>query len=411
MQSPVAPYREPALRSPSANPEDALLNELAALIQWKGFETFVHAPLIEPSSIFFPDPWEPSLRGARALALRLMTYATLKELDALVQTNESFADEFRHTESALYFTGIEGATCTFGANAGRLGDVDKIVGSLCHEVAHAWREHHGIVEAPGQVEEESTDVTTIYVGFGILTLNNTYRSRSSVGPRGALVATRWSVAEGGYLTPERMAFLLAAQVVARGCEKHEIRRIADLLEANQSALFRKACDELSNDVAGLRLRLGIPPRETWPEAPSFVVHPLREDARFAPDNDLEATRAQNAQTFRVSEARFAGYSTLAAGSFAILAHVALGLPDVGVVVVAFLGAVLGAILAHLRRFDVCANSDCEALIPPRATHCPGCDGKVMGRIAHASDRLAALEAFDDEEDEPTARRAHSLNRK
>ena len=225
----MAPYREPAHGAPPASPKDALLDELAGLIQRKGFETFVHAPLIEPNSFFFPDPWEASLRGARALTLRVMTYAALQELDALVQTDDGRADDFRHADSAIYFTGIEGATCNFGANVDRLGEVDEIVGAMCHEVAHAWREHHGIVEARGQLEEESTDVTTIYLGFGVLTLNNTYRSRSSVGPQGALVSTRWSVAEGGYLTPEQMAFLLAAQVVARGYDKGEIRSIADLL--------------------------------------------------------------------------------------------------------------------------------------------------------------------------------------
>ena len=57
-----------------------LLDQLGELIGRCGSDRFVAGPLFEPAPRFFPDPWEPSLRGLRVLTLRLMTYAGLGHL-------------------------------------------------------------------------------------------------------------------------------------------------------------------------------------------------------------------------------------------------------------------------------------------------------------------------------------------
>jgi hypothetical protein len=54
---------------PEEHERQAVLAGLEKLIEARGFETFVGAPLIEPDARFFPDPWEPSERGVRALGL------------------------------------------------------------------------------------------------------------------------------------------------------------------------------------------------------------------------------------------------------------------------------------------------------------------------------------------------------
>ena len=55
---------------PGDHERRALLDGLAALIASQGFKTFVAAPIVGPHPRFFPEPWEPSVRGVRALALR-----------------------------------------------------------------------------------------------------------------------------------------------------------------------------------------------------------------------------------------------------------------------------------------------------------------------------------------------------
>src|ERR1700677_16245 len=112
----------------------AILNGLAELIAGGSFERFVASPLVEPHKRFFPDPWEASARGVRALALRLLHYAGIDELDVRVEV-----EDVRGTASVWFF-GIEAGICTFGADPAALQDGDKVVGILCREVAAAFRE-------------------------------------------------------------------------------------------------------------------------------------------------------------------------------------------------------------------------------------------------------------------------------
>jgi hypothetical protein len=57
---------------------------------------------------------------------------------------------------------------------------------------------------------------------------------------GSMVRHSWSHTSLGYLPPESMAFLLAAQAVVRRATWTERRRLASLLEPNQAASFRIA---------------------------------------------------------------------------------------------------------------------------------------------------------------------------
>jgi hypothetical protein len=68
-----------------------------------------------------------------------------------------------------------------------------------HEVAHAYRSHHRLQVDDRDREELLTDLTTIYLGFGILSVNNSYRFRKSGSLEGSLAYTRWSTSSSGYL--------------------------------------------------------------------------------------------------------------------------------------------------------------------------------------------------------------------
>jgi hypothetical protein len=246
----------------------SLLEELRTLVKERGAETFLAAPLREPTPRDFPDSFEPTVRGVETLLRRILGYAGIGEYDVVLETF-SRTEEIRelddrgekkawgHDGAAAWFAGISEGRVHFGvAEENMGGDPTTLVATLCHEVAHAWRHHHGLAEVDRDAEELLTDLSTVYLGFGVLTTNGAYVYRQGGEYTGTVAISRWSHSRAGYLSPESMSFLLAVQVKARGIGWWGRRRIAGRLEANQSAHFRWALGTLgsSRDV---REALGI----------------------------------------------------------------------------------------------------------------------------------------------------------
>src|SRR5687768_4896596 len=104
--------------------------------------------------------------------------------------------------------GIEDGVCRFGVSDATLSDAEMLIGTLGHEAAHAYREHHGLVVVSRDVEEQLTDLTTIYLGFGFFTLQSSFQFKTghydTSGQR--LLYERKML---GYLRPGHLAFLLA----------------------------------------------------------------------------------------------------------------------------------------------------------------------------------------------------------
>lgn len=253
---------------PEPEQQEWLLDQLAALIAKAGTERFLEAPLIEQRDRFFPDLWEPNEEGVRRMAKRVLIHAGLEELDASVEIQD--AQEHRsemvagvgsmgsrtHSEgAAAWFMGIRRGVCLFGADSSQLENPGHLVGVMAHEVAHAWREHEKLTTR-GDEEELLTDLTTVYLGFGILTVNGAYSFRKSGEQEGIMTRTQWSHQRAGYLGPIAMSFLLAAQARARKLGWLARRHIAGELETNQRAYFKAACSALDEKAVASRLRLG-----------------------------------------------------------------------------------------------------------------------------------------------------------
>src|SRR5262249_47131793 len=150
------------------------------LLHAKGFAPFVSAPLLEPRVEHFPDPWRPDGLGVERLARRLLGYAGLADLGVEVELFESdvardklgsFEGSWAHLAMAAWLAGIQDGRCLFGADARKLATPDVLVGVMAHEVAHAFRHRHELALANRDVEERLTDLTTVYLGFGVLTTN------------------------------------------------------------------------------------------------------------------------------------------------------------------------------------------------------------------------------------------------
>lgn len=188
---------------PDAPDREWLIAELALLVERYGPEPLIARPLIEPTPAYFPDRWTPDRAGVARLIGRLLRYADLGELrveldlDAAPPAHVELAGAIvsaRHSGAPAWFSGIdERGVARFGCLDAHLGEPEVLVAHLCHEVAHAWREHHRAGVADRDEEELLTDLTTVYLGFGVFTVNASFRFRTA----SAGTASSWSTHRSG----------------------------------------------------------------------------------------------------------------------------------------------------------------------------------------------------------------------
>ena len=346
---------------PSPSAQRWLLKRLGELIQARGYERFLESPLREPSAQDFPDRWTPDVDGVRAMLQRLLLYAGLgmHQVDlqttgtvnpvALVQESGGAA-----LQTAAWFAGSDGQRLRFGCNLASLQDPEQLAGILAHEVSHAYRHHHGLDDMASEAEEESlTDLTTVFLGFGILTTNIAGMAQGTLSERRS-VGTR----DKGYLSALEMAFLLAAQVVARGADR---RPIAEKLRSSPRRYFLAACAQLQARKRLLLELLGVPIEVTSASRlfnAGKMVFPVRSRAR---------------------QAVLAGAAVLGAGVWG--AAQVLPLP-VLVLLTAAGALALGVGWWRLPRYR-CSHPSCQCPLRLEDLVCGNCGGQVAG----AFDRL------------------------
>ncbi len=360
---------------PDRAERERLVIWLADLVDACGYEWFVRAPLIEPTERDFPDEWHPSAEGVAILAQRLFAYAGLTDLEAVVERFEDDAPQkgllglglemrVEHSGAAAWFAGIEGKRCYFGVNESQLGDADGVVAAMAHEVAHAFRRVNELEVEDRDLEEKLTDLTTVYLGFGVLTTNAAYRYRAS----GDWKSTQWSHQKLGYLGPLAMAFLLAAHARTRRTTAAEARRIEKLLEPTQADAFRAAFDMLATDE--LDARLEIPDESEWPapiERKRAVTIAMAMPERWNAGREVPRLRRS-----------LAGPLCMAGVVVGIGLVPLLDRLDIGNGAV-WLAAVLGTPLVAFFAGDsfvrvTCGDPRCGARIPRHAEECPRCGG-------------------------------------
>lgn len=250
---------------PTGAEQKWLLENLAKLVGQRGYEPLVLHPIVEPTRRFFPEHRGDTLYVLDRTTRRLMQYAGLGQL--LVQL-EFFSDTqvregvgvrpTRCASAAALFSGIDRGRCRFGVNMEQSGDAEHLVGVMCHEVAHAYRAQHGLNVPEEDEEELLTDLTTVYLGFGILSTNNSLRYRSHGELDGGAVSTTWGTSSTGYLPPQALSFLLAAQLAVRDASYMQRRAVLKHLETDQAAFTRTALRSLRRSCPDLQTILGIP---------------------------------------------------------------------------------------------------------------------------------------------------------
>jgi len=381
---------------------------LARLIQLRGYPTFVDAPLLEPTNTFFPDRWARSKRGVKRLIRRILWYAGLDGLHVDLEVFDAQPPGEFHVGIAAWFAGIADGRVSFGLDLHQLDDRERLVGVLCHEVAHAYRAHHGLVVSDRNIEEALTDLTTIYLGFGMLTVNASYAYRTQHIGASMIQGHQWQEQRAGYLTPAEMSFLLAIQTVVRELDEDRVRRIAGLLSATQSSLFREARRTLADDL-GLPDELGVPAREEWPEPSEAEPVPFPDDDEEDSSSDEDAPihrkiepQNEGQPVFRV---RTTNRGLGAMGGTVVSVVPALLLFDTTPTRLLAVGiaAGIGIVVAEARGRDLCSDTSCATVLPEDASTCPECGGTIAGRLDDPKDRLAAQEALENDQEERDSR--------
>ena len=391
---------------PTVEERDWLIDQLAALMAAAGWQRLVNAPLIEPADEFFPDRWTPDEAGVRRMALRLLRFAGLGQLDVRVQlfagehsgTSDGHHSSERHEGAAAWFAGITDGVVQFGTAQHGLTDPALLTGTMSHEVAHVFRRVHALEVEDRDLEERLTDLTTIWLGFGVLTTNATLKHRSRGEFDGENFWRTYSQQSVGYLPPQAMTFLLALQAVARNLEASDLRHVAGLLETNQGAWFSKACKWILKEIPDLQARLGLPDPTTWPEPDELapLLGPLAHADQVvrAPARRSEAgTNNRGRPVFRVLRTRALIYGGPTMALMLLVVPVAAAtssqpllwiVPGLVIVVASF-------VIGRRKPHDHCSDPDCKAILARDAKECPGCKGVVSGSIKHPDERLAALE--------------------
>lgn len=250
---------------PTPNQRAWIAAELARLRATCGDATFLEGPLHLPDARSFPDRWEPTVEGVRRLTDRVLRYAQLDARAEVVGYERDAAEsvvlgergdwqQTKHHGAAAWYAGTDfgAGVCKFGVDVAGLGEPISVVGTVCHEVAHAFRDAHTLTVESRDEEELLTDLTTVYLGFGVLTAGAAYVYRAQGADGLSLRGHQWSHSRRGYLSVGDLCYALALQVLARG--GHEVDVVRAALEPTQRDAF---------DAALVSLGHVLPKRRWW----------------------------------------------------------------------------------------------------------------------------------------------------
>jgi hypothetical protein len=262
-----------------------------------------------------------------------------------------------------------------------------MAGVMSHEVTHAYRAHHGLRDSSieDSAEELLTDVTSVYLGFGVLAANNSYRFRSS----GSWNVQSWSWHKVGYLPPQAFAYLLALQVHSRRMGARERRAVFRHLEPNQAAFVREAYDSIADWEHMLFERLGmedpgsrlnrVSPGEILKPLPA--ISPAGEQGRSEIPVYLKINQGKTIS--RVMRTRtdiglggglILGFGVGVALSM-VLGSVWLWMPILAIAMLA------GWQWGRLQVYPTCSHPDCLAILREDASKCDRCGGRIEGETA------------------------------
>lgn len=375
--------------------KDWLTRETAKLIKHAGLDSYVAAPQVEPNDRWFPDEWHPDDAGIARLGKRVFEHAGLGDIEIKTELTKNVGGK------GMIATHVDANLVRLDVDPEFLTDPLTIISHLISLASVVFRVRHDLEDPDHDTERQLIDLTTIYLGFGILTTNAAYRYRASGELRGSIAITRWSHDVQGALSADAMAYALATQLVARNASPAELRAVKRQLETNQADVFEAACRQLKSDY--VVLALGLPARNRWPALRPPPDAPTRATAR------LWHKPATNLPTATVKSTGYLGFNSDRAvlrvprhrGWEAGFLGVFLAMfPTIMLAVKGFGGAAMAAlfgtwllcvILGRTWVRETCSDPECRLKLKPTDEKCPRCGGHIAGSVLKGENRLEAEE--------------------
>jgi len=252
-----------------------LLEQLGWLLDNSGRGRFLKAPLRKEQ---LPYTWGADQASVERLLQELMKTAGLDEFEVTVELHDLPSELLnltreQPTRGAIAWVALlTDESASFGVERARLRD-ETLLGTLCREIARVWRLTRDLSHEDPDLEELLVDVTSVYLGFGLPLLRRAWALRSAPI---AVIGQHLSPAAGGYLPPQSVSFLLAAQLRVRDGGRREARAVMAQLEPNQGALFRAGLDHLrGSGKAALTALIDEPDCELSYDNPPRPVERIR----------------------------------------------------------------------------------------------------------------------------------------
>ena len=387
-----------------------LVDRMGELVKVGGLAPLVSAPLLEPTEVYFPDPWAGGEASMRRLIRRLLGYAGLPDQRVAVTIAEDGPGGPAVSATAIspvWFDGYRDGRMHFSASSTALRSPLIVVPATARAVAEAWRAEKNLKVSDDSGVQQLIDVTAVYLGFGRLTLDAAIRhfTGAQLGMTSRRHKTRL-----GVISPMDLGFLLGIVAVVRAFDDKDVRAITKKMQPNPAAFFRDAVTLLRTYAPHICEQLALPHPDTWP--PEYDLRALTAPL---PDHDADAeVEAAEPErhadkgvvgmnvgqpVFRVERSKALRLAKMLALPVAMLGMVA-GRMNLGVDVPMWqIGIAAGALgilglgVGRLMPDSRCSEPKCGNALSKDDEVCPRCGGTVRGVIGHPKERLAAEEAL------------------
>jgi hypothetical protein len=183
------------------------------------------APVILPTSEYFPPPFSGSDQDIRSAASRAAGYMGVQtDVDIEVSDNIDHIRALQRiipagtTRSAgaagTYASGPEGGRPVITIDRSAVSDPVRLVAVIAHELGHVRLLSEGWLPAGRKDGEPLTDLATVYLRMGIFTANAAF-SFSRLPADGNQRTSGWRAQRLGYMTEPMLGFALACHAMLR----------------------------------------------------------------------------------------------------------------------------------------------------------------------------------------------------
>ncbi len=365
-------------------------------------------PVLEFRPEHLPDPWTQDLAGVWRLIRRLLNHAGLEDLDfTLVDTRTGDGGFDAQIWGQLYFEHRAADGPAFCV--GHIGDARAMLGPATLAVSWAWlferrargpvgsayREHAIDFSTVPMPDEIDAALAAVVLGFGHVLATASYDPRASGTSTGAWQQSAWTTNNFG-LPVELAVRAFAVWLVLSEREEAEVERLRGEFPVTQRKFLDPHYAELRHLRAQWLEALGLEGLAPQPRA-DYTLAPIELDPEFAAQlESYESERREQLRAFNRGRplvrvrTRPRGFMTAAGALTGVFASVGTGLawPILA-------GTALGYLAAQPMLSLRCSDPECEAKVSAETKECPRCGGFFVGTVDRASQRLAAIEAWEE----------------